>query len=144
MWPEQNQALPRISWGPGPSLALCFWSVLCPSCPAFPKTPKKDPLIPGLASPQASHGNEPNRSTLCLLVHPLPISDPHKLPLVALFQGFRSLEDIRNLASLTAQQAIGLKHYSDFLERMPRDEAAEIEQTVSKGPRAVGRSRPSE
>ncbi|XP_003475070.1 DNA polymerase lambda isoform X3 [Cavia porcellus] len=45
-------------------------------------------------------------------------------------QGFRSLEDIRNLASLTAQQAIGLKHYSDFLERMPRDEAAEIEQTV--------------
>ncbi|XP_023571420.1 DNA polymerase lambda isoform X3 [Octodon degus] len=45
-------------------------------------------------------------------------------------QGFRSLEDIRSRASLTAQQAIGLKHYSDFLERMPREEAAEIEQTV--------------
>ncbi|KAM6184186.1 DNA polymerase lambda isoform 1-T1 [Erethizon dorsatum] len=45
-------------------------------------------------------------------------------------QGFRSLEDVRNLASLTAQQAIGLKHYNDFLERMPREEAAEIEQTV--------------
>ena len=26
---------------------------------------------------------------------------------------------------------MGLKHYTDFLERMPREEAAEIEQTVS-------------
>lgn len=45
-------------------------------------------------------------------------------------QGFRSLEDIHNQASLTTQQAIGLKHYYDFLERMPREEAAEIRQTV--------------
>ncbi|XP_052568300.1 DNA polymerase lambda isoform X3 [Peromyscus californicus insignis] len=45
-------------------------------------------------------------------------------------QGFRNLEDIRSLSSLTAQQAIGLKHYDDFLDRMPREEAAEIEQTV--------------
>lgn len=45
-------------------------------------------------------------------------------------QGFRSLEDIRSLGSLTAQQVIGLKHYEDFLDRMPREEAAEIEQTV--------------
>ncbi|XP_047409548.1 DNA polymerase lambda isoform X3 [Sciurus carolinensis] len=45
-------------------------------------------------------------------------------------QGFRNLEDIRSLASLTAQQMIGLKHYDDFLERMPREEAAEIEHTV--------------
>ncbi|XP_025736689.1 DNA polymerase lambda isoform X2 [Callorhinus ursinus] len=45
-------------------------------------------------------------------------------------QGFRTLEDIRNQASLTTQQAIGLKHYDDFLERIPREEATEIEQTV--------------
>nr|XP_020026834.1 DNA polymerase lambda isoform X2 [Castor canadensis] len=45
-------------------------------------------------------------------------------------QGFRTLEDIRSLASLTTQQAIGLKHYDDFLQRMPREEAAEIEQMV--------------
>ncbi|XP_021505574.1 DNA polymerase lambda isoform X1 [Meriones unguiculatus] len=45
-------------------------------------------------------------------------------------QGFRNLEDIRSLGSLTAQQAIGLKHYDDFLDRMPREEAAEIERTV--------------
>ncbi|XP_019063331.1 DNA polymerase lambda isoform X2 [Fukomys damarensis] len=52
-------------------------------------------------------------------------------------QGFRSLEDIRNLASLTGQQAVGLKHYSDFLERMPREEAAEIEQTVRVAAQAL-------
>uniref|UniRef100_A0A5F9CEU8 DNA polymerase n=1 Tax=Oryctolagus cuniculus TaxID=9986 RepID=A0A5F9CEU8_RABIT len=51
-------------------------------------------------------------------------------------QGFRSLEDIRSQASLTTQQAIGLKHYDDFLERMPREEAAEIEQTVREAAQA--------
>ncbi|XP_020646444.3 DNA polymerase lambda isoform X2 [Pogona vitticeps] len=45
-------------------------------------------------------------------------------------QGFRTLDDIRTKASLTNQQAIGLKHYKDFMERMLREEAAEIEQTV--------------
>lgn len=45
-------------------------------------------------------------------------------------QGFRTLEDIKTKASLTRQQAIGLKHYHDFLDRMPREEAAEIEKTV--------------
>lgn len=62
--------------------------------------------------------------------------------LASFLQGFRSLEDIRNQASLTTQQAIGLKHYDDFLERMPREEAAEIEQTVSKCLRTVRRARP--
>lgn len=57
-------------------------------------------------------------------------------------QGYRSLEDIRNQASLTTQQAIGLKHYDDFLERIPREEATEIEQTVSKCLREVRRARP--
>lgn len=45
-------------------------------------------------------------------------------------QGFRTLDDIRTKAPLTSQQAVGLKHYEDFLARMPREEAAEIEQTV--------------
>lgn len=52
-------------------------------------------------------------------------------------QGFRSLEDIREQAPLTTQQAIGLKHYDDFLERMPRAEAAEIEQTVRESAQAL-------
>uniref|UniRef100_A0A8C0TDY1 DNA polymerase n=1 Tax=Canis lupus familiaris TaxID=9615 RepID=A0A8C0TDY1_CANLF len=51
-------------------------------------------------------------------------------------QGYRTLEDIRNQASLTTQQAIGLKHYDDFLERIPREEATEIEQTVRKSAQA--------
>ncbi|RVE75749.1 hypothetical protein OJAV_G00001840 [Oryzias javanicus] len=45
-------------------------------------------------------------------------------------QGFRTLEDIRTRAHLTGPQKIGLKHYDDFLERMPREEAAAIEKVV--------------
>ncbi|XP_069095660.1 DNA polymerase lambda isoform X2 [Pleurodeles waltl] len=45
-------------------------------------------------------------------------------------QGFRSLNDIRTKATLTSQQVVGLKYYEDLLDRMPREEAAEIEQTV--------------
>ncbi|XP_019473289.1 DNA polymerase lambda isoform X3 [Meleagris gallopavo] len=52
-------------------------------------------------------------------------------------QGFRTLDDIRTKASLTSQQAVGLKHYEDFLERMPREEAAEIEQTVRQAALAL-------
>ncbi|XP_037351879.1 DNA polymerase lambda isoform X2 [Talpa occidentalis] len=55
---------------------------------------------------------------------------------VTSYQGFRTLEDIRNHASLTTQQAIGLKHYNDFLERIPREEATEIQQTVWKSAQA--------
>ncbi|NXX95037.1 DPOLL polymerase, partial [Centropus bengalensis] len=52
-------------------------------------------------------------------------------------QGFRTLDDIRTKATLTSQQAVGLKHYRDFLERMPREEAAEIEQTVRQAALAL-------
>ncbi|XP_006831326.1 PREDICTED: DNA polymerase lambda isoform X1 [Chrysochloris asiatica] len=52
-------------------------------------------------------------------------------------QGFRSLEDIRSQASLTTQQAIGLKHYDDFLERIPREEATEIQQIVQESALAL-------
>ncbi|XP_068805933.1 DNA polymerase lambda isoform X2 [Struthio camelus] len=52
-------------------------------------------------------------------------------------QGFRTLDDIRTKASLTSQQAVGLKHYADFLERMSREEAAEIEQTVRQAAQAL-------
>ncbi|NXG55345.1 DPOLL polymerase, partial [Hemiprocne comata] len=52
-------------------------------------------------------------------------------------QGFRTLDDIRTKATLTSQQAVGLKHYLDFRERMPREEAAEIEQTVRQAALAL-------
>ncbi|XP_053306269.1 DNA polymerase lambda [Spea bombifrons] len=47
-------------------------------------------------------------------------------------QGFRTLDDVRTKAHLTSQQSIGLKHYEDFLDRMPREEAGQIEETVRK------------
>ncbi|NWX87947.1 DPOLL polymerase, partial [Nothoprocta ornata] len=52
-------------------------------------------------------------------------------------QGFRTLDDIRTRASLTSQQAVGLKHYEDFLERMSREEAAKIECTVRQAALAL-------
>ncbi|KAM4031434.1 DNA polymerase lambda isoform 1-T2 [Anomaloglossus baeobatrachus] len=52
-------------------------------------------------------------------------------------QGFRSLDDIRTKANLTSQQAIGLKHYDDFLDRMPREEAGQIEEIVRKAAKEI-------
>ncbi|XP_072280497.1 DNA polymerase lambda isoform X2 [Pyxicephalus adspersus] len=52
-------------------------------------------------------------------------------------QGFRSLDDIRLKANLTTQQAIGLKHYEDFLDRMPREEAGKIEEIVRKAAKDI-------
>ncbi|XP_041840091.1 DNA polymerase lambda [Melanotaenia boesemani] len=45
-------------------------------------------------------------------------------------QGFRTLEDVRTKAHLSSTQKIGLKHYEDFLDRMPREEAQAIEKVV--------------
>ncbi|XP_069561092.1 DNA polymerase lambda isoform X1 [Brachyistius frenatus] len=52
-------------------------------------------------------------------------------------QGFRTLEDIRTKAHLSNTQKIGLKHYEDFLDRMPREEAAAIEKVVKDATLAV-------
>ncbi|KAK3511074.1 hypothetical protein QTP70_030108 [Hemibagrus guttatus] len=52
-------------------------------------------------------------------------------------QGFRTLEDIRTKATLTHTLRIGLKHYDDFLDRMPRSEASAIEKTVREAAHSV-------
>ncbi|XP_077461931.1 DNA polymerase lambda isoform X2 [Stigmatopora argus] len=52
-------------------------------------------------------------------------------------QGFRTLEDIRTKANLTNTQKIGLKHYDDFLDRMPREEASAIEKVVRHAVQAI-------
>ncbi|XP_017272371.1 DNA polymerase lambda [Kryptolebias marmoratus] len=52
-------------------------------------------------------------------------------------QGFRTLEDIRTKAHLSSTQKIGLKHYDDFLDRMPREEAAAIQKVVRDATQAV-------
>ena len=45
-------------------------------------------------------------------------------------QGLKTLEDLKNHGKLTRQQEIGLKYYEEFLERMPREEAGQIEEIV--------------
>lgn len=45
-------------------------------------------------------------------------------------QGLKTLEDLKNHGKLTYQQEIGLKYYDEFLERMPREEAGQIEEVV--------------
>ncbi|KAM3624240.1 uncharacterized protein V6R79_021008 [Siganus canaliculatus] len=52
-------------------------------------------------------------------------------------QGFRTLEDIRTKAHLSNTQKIGLKHYDDFLDRMPREEAGAIEKVVKDAVLAI-------
>ncbi|XP_074518429.1 DNA polymerase lambda [Halichoeres trimaculatus] len=52
-------------------------------------------------------------------------------------QGFRTLEDIRTKAHLTNTQKIGLKHYDDLLDRMPREEAGAIEKVVRDATHAI-------
>ncbi|XP_047433590.1 DNA polymerase lambda [Mugil cephalus] len=52
-------------------------------------------------------------------------------------QGFRTLEDIRTKAQLNNTQKIGLKHYEDLLDRMPREEAAAIEKVVREAAQAI-------
>ncbi|XP_076434932.1 DNA polymerase lambda-like [Babylonia areolata] len=45
-------------------------------------------------------------------------------------QGFRTLDDLKTKANLTHQQKVGVRLYDDLLDRMPREEAAEIERVV--------------
>ncbi|XP_051756537.1 LOW QUALITY PROTEIN: DNA polymerase lambda [Ctenopharyngodon idella] len=52
-------------------------------------------------------------------------------------QGFRTLEDIRTKAVLNHTLRIGLKHYDDLLERMPRSEANAIEKKVKEAAHSV-------
>lgn len=47
-------------------------------------------------------------------------------------QGFRSLEELAAKGNLSSQQKIGLKHFHDFLEKMPSAEAGLIADTVKK------------
>lgn len=47
-------------------------------------------------------------------------------------QGFRTLDDLRARATLTRNQQIGLKYYDELMDRMPREEAAQIEAVVKE------------
>ena len=51
-------------------------------------------------------------------------------PSLPLSQGYRSVEALAASGVLNRQQRIGVKHYDDFQERMPREEVAQIEEMV--------------
>lgn len=57
-------------------------------------------------------------------------------------KGYKSLQQLRDAAArdpklLTAQQRIGIKYYSEFLQRIPRPETQAIEATVVAAANAV-------
>ena len=45
-------------------------------------------------------------------------------------QGYRTVDELRTSGVLNRQQTIGVRHYDDFIERMSREEVAEIEDRV--------------
>jgi DNA polymerase IV len=47
-------------------------------------------------------------------------------------QGHRTLEDLKARADLTPNQRIGVEHYDDFLQRIPRAEVAEHAEIVRR------------
>ncbi|CAF1264141.1 unnamed protein product [Adineta ricciae] len=51
--------------------------------------------------------------------------------------GYRTLDDLRTKAKLTHNQMIGLKYYSEFLERIPRDEVTQIEHVVREAAETI-------
>ncbi|XP_005091641.1 DNA polymerase lambda [Aplysia californica] len=52
-------------------------------------------------------------------------------------QGFRTIEDLKEKAHLTHQQKVGVRLYQDLLDRMPREEAAEIEKVVREAAESI-------
>ncbi|KIV79443.1 hypothetical protein PV11_07005 [Exophiala sideris] len=54
-----------------------------------------------------------------------------------LAQGLRTLEDIRQKAQLNPSQRVGLDHYDDFQQRIPRDEVTQHADVVRRALKAV-------
>ncbi len=52
-------------------------------------------------------------------------------------QGLRSLEDVRQKADLSPNQLIGLDHYDDFQQRIPRNEVAQHAAVVEQALKAA-------
>ncbi len=51
--------------------------------------------------------------------------------LITQLQGFRTLQDLKDADVLNRVQLIGVKYFDEFIERMQREEVAEIEAKAS-------------
>uniref|UniRef100_A0A2C9K182 DNA polymerase n=1 Tax=Biomphalaria glabrata TaxID=6526 RepID=A0A2C9K182_BIOGL len=52
-------------------------------------------------------------------------------------QGLRTIDDLKQKAHLTSQQKVGVRLYDELLDRMPREEAGEIEKVVREAAESI-------
>ncbi|TAQ89484.1 hypothetical protein B7494_g2148, partial [Chlorociboria aeruginascens] len=52
-------------------------------------------------------------------------------------QGYRTLEDLKSKAQLTENQRLGIEHYHDLLQRIPRDEVTTLGDIVKEAAAAI-------
>ncbi|BFY98579.1 hypothetical protein BsWGS_01619 [Bradybaena similaris] len=52
---------------------------------------------------------------------------------ISSLEGFRTISDLKEKASLTCRQQVGVRLYDDLLDRMSREEAGEIVRIVKEG-----------
>jgi DNA polymerase IV len=78
---------------------------------------------------------DPNDQLLHLFMGVYQVGYPSASKWIA--QGHRTLEDLRAKAELTPNQRIGVEHYDDFLQRIPRAEVAQHAEIVRKTLREV-------
>lgn len=78
---------------------------------------------------------DPNDQLLRLFMGVYQVGYPTASKWVA--QGHRTLDDLKTKADLTPNQRIGVEHYNDFQQRIPRAEVAQHAEVVRKALHAV-------
>jgi DNA polymerase IV len=78
---------------------------------------------------------DPNDQLLRLFMGVYQVGYPTASKWVA--QGHRTLDDLKTKADLTPNQRIGVEHYNDFQQRIPRAEVAQHAEVVQKALHAV-------
>ena len=77
-----------------------------------------------------STATDPNDQLLQLFMGVYQAGSPSASKWIA--QGHRTLEDLKSNADLTPNQRIGVEHYGDFIQRIPRAEVAQHAEIVRK------------
>ena len=80
-------------------------------------------------------GTDPNDQLLQLFMGVYQAGYPSASKWIA--QGYRTLEDLKTKADLTPNQRVGVEHYDDFLQRIPRAEVEEHAEIVRQALRDI-------